>query len=495
MSNWSFTPLAYADPGGSTGWWDDMVNAIVSGSNGSAVVVQGRNGAVGDGVTNSTAGINAAIAAAPAGGTVLFGPGLWLTDALTITKPITLTSVGGRFAAWLKPRTAITTPLVTFSLPTSSGTGSNRNLYGPSVVNLGMDLYAAPQATGIDFAYNSGGGGHPLVRDVYIQGGNVSINVAQANGWIEDCALFDADRMIVVNGDQGAELTLRDLYLGRNVAGTTTAAVDVTSSTSGPKGAIYAHNIRLSVNYPTGTATYGFRAVAATTYTSLPLFLNSCIFDNVTTALKTTNISDVEVNGGWYNSGNLGPAYEVEGGRDIKLRDATWFGGPSGTPSSIKFLGGNTDYLSTSGNRFHTNPIFRMPASGAPTNLYPGNDILWVGDPSTITNDLTLFRAALGKRHQYGLEIDDVPIIKEVANGPSGLVALSGGTATVAHTQASASNTVIHATHRIISGTPGNLILQNVTDATSFTIQSWKADGTLQTADNSTVAWFMYRRT
>ncbi len=71
---------------------------------------------------------------------------------------------------------------------------------------------------------------------------------------------------------------------------------------------------------------------------------------------------------------------------------------------------------------------------------------------------------------------------------------LAAGTVTITDAKTSAAATDAIAIHRVVAGTPGRQLRVTYTDATGYTVTSYKADGTVETADTSIVSVMVFYR-
>jgi hypothetical protein len=353
--------------------------------------------AVADGVTDATAAIAAAISAAPAGSTILFPDvGTYLTDPITVTKRLRFQGQG-RWQTVLKPRVLTTGTLLDCSLAT--GTAAD---YGTEIVGLGIDLSNSPAATGIKLGVNT----HWCrLTGVRVSDGAVSIDNRGFNNKLHDVELFDAaTNFLKVDGDTGTELSISKLTMARNTAGTTACGILIESTVgSGIKGAVWMSDVKLQVNVSGGgVVTTGMKIVASVDV-SLPLFATNVVLDNVTgggAALELVRVRDIHFHNGWLNAAGASTngAVRIEDGGDIWITGNNLYGGAS-SGCSFDFAGGTTDGIFLSKNRLATQPFYKMPASGKPTNLYL--DDVTTTAITQLTNDAPSLFAALGARGVY----------------------------------------------------------------------------------------------
>lgn len=361
----------------------------------SGMVVQAEWYGAADG-EDSTAAIVAAMAAAPAGGVILFGSGQFFSDQIVATKQLTFMG-RGRWSTWLSATTAFTDPLIFFDLPATSPT--IRAYYGAGIRDIGIDLENAPGATGVLWGDNAG---WPHAQNALVNRGAVSLDIRAPNGWMEDMVLLDADKFISI-GDVGLELVLRDVNMSRNIAGTTTTAIECIATTTGIHGALYIENVRLSCNTGVGQVNCGLW-VEAPSILSIPVFADKLIIDNTVgggPGLNFVNVTDVSVINSWVNTGSAagGPCVRIEGGGNLKFTNNSYFGGASGiaSPKTYDFVGGDTTTFQSTGNYCPTGPVYFLPATDGPTDMRTDDVIPGATVMAQITNDVPQFVTAMSK--------------------------------------------------------------------------------------------------
>lgn len=360
-----------------------------------------RYGAVGNGIANDTAAIQAAIDAAPAGSTIYIPNGVWLVSTITTTKQLHFKG-DDQWTTVLQAVSGHTGAVIEFNLSAVIPPSGVRNYFGSSVTNLGIDMTAASAATGVLVGANSS---WVRLSNLSSRGGAISIDNRGANNWLQDLHLFDAARFIVIDGDTGLELTIRDVAMGRNTAGQTVVGIEVTcDSAAGIKGALMMENVRLASGTTGGVSTVcGLKMSAPSPGVSVPLFAKGCIFDNITgshgsqatCAMELVHVFDVKFNHGWLNAGTFGPAVRITGGGRIWFTENTMFGGPTADPKTYEFVSGSTNGFYSRGNYTPTNVIYHIPAVGYPTNVFT-DDVSILSVPSAVTNRPVEFAAGAG---------------------------------------------------------------------------------------------------
>lgn len=350
-------------------------------------------GAVGDGVANDTAAIAAAYAACPAGGTLYFPNGFYVTDAIVIAKCIHILG-DGRWTSWLKPRTAITTPLVKFNLAAPGATV--RNVYGPSMTGMGIDNTSAVAATGIEVSVNTG---WFVGYDLFIEGGAVGINNIGTNSRFERFRIINTSKFVHIDGDTGGECTLREGDCTAYTVACTVGIEMVCASGGANKGDLRIDNVALNTtNSGGGTLDLGL-LMSCPSLTSMPLFANQLVVDNAKKGLKFLNIADVRVADSWINAAaGTTSAVEIAGGYNHKYSGNTYFGGSGGGGSTYEFTGGTACAgFQSSDNKCPTGPVYRITGS-RPTDHTLDDICPGATAPAQVTNDVPFLSVNAARR-------------------------------------------------------------------------------------------------
>jgi len=145
-------------------------------------------GAKGDGVTDDTAAIQAAINACPAGGVVRFRQGTYKITGLTISKGITLQGTGGADAAWTNFGTLITMDSATGVAFTVS---AHRCKFRDMAI---QNVHATAPTAGAGIKVVSGGGDRTHYGpDLCVRGFFYNIDHQAGKEWTMDpsCFLYD----------------------------------------------------------------------------------------------------------------------------------------------------------------------------------------------------------------------------------------------------------------------------------------------------------------
>ena len=418
--------LNFVDPvvGAAGPGWAAAINDALAKIEGAAVVSVKAYGAAGDGVTNDTAAIAAAIAACPAGGTVWFPAGNYLSDPILVPKGITL-RVYGRFSSWITQRAATSSPLITLDATNTATT--NRTVYGAAVRDLGLDLRPAPTSTGILITTNTG---WPKLENLYIEGGAISLDVRGPNGFYHDLVMVDAGKFVSL-AQTGLECRWRDIATTRGTAGTTTQVLECICADTTGKGAIYIQGWIHNSGVGGGVATTGGMKITAPGAVSLPVFAVGVVLDNGSgpnAGIELVNVRDQTWSAGWINTaGSPGaPCVRITGGGNLRFKDMQYFGG--GSPAkTYDFVGGSTVGFASTGCYCPTGPVYYLPSSGKPTELTLDDWVPGAVATSQVTNDTAGLYAGTARRWgavalQNRLILSDVPWVGPPAVG-SGVMA------------------------------------------------------------------------
>lgn len=392
-TNLNFTDPAVGAPGPG---WAAAINDALAKIEGAARVSVKAYGAAGDGVTNDTAAIAAAIAACPAGKTVWFPAGNYLSDPILVPKGITLAGEG-RFASWITQRAATATPLITLDATNSSTTV--RGVYGAAVRDLGLDVRPAPTSTGILITTNTG---WPKLENLYVEGGAISLDVRGPNGFFHDIVMVDAGKFVSL-AQTGLECRWRDISTNRDTAGTTTQVLECICADASPKGALYIQGWVHNTGFSGGVATTGGMKITAPSSVSLPVFAVGVILDNGSgpnAGIELVNVRDQTWSNGWVNTaGSPGaPCVRITGGGNLKFKDMHYFGGGTPTTKTYDFVGGSTVGFVSVGCSCPTGPVYYLPTTGKPSDLFLDDWVPGATSLAQVTNDVAGLTAAVAKR-------------------------------------------------------------------------------------------------
>lgn len=454
---------------------------IISLEFGVMVVNVKKFGAVGDGVANDTAAIAAAIAACPTGGWVYFPNGLYLTDPISISKCLHLIG-DGRYTSWLKSRAAHTTALVQWTVPLPGAT--TRNVYGPSMYGIGLDLALATGGIGVEVSVNTG---WFVARDMYIQNGAKGFNIIGTNARIEGVRGVDCVRFVSIAGDTGGELTIKDCDFTSFSVGCVVGIEMIAATGGANKGDLRLDNV--VVNGGGGAVTLGL-LMTSPSVTSMPLFANQLVIDNALAGIRLVNVSDIHLADSWVNAAaGTGVAIEIAGGSNLKFTNNTYFGGTRGT---YEFTGATAaDGFVSTHNKAPSAFIYRITGTAPTAETCVLDDII----PGATTkaqvtnNEPWLFSCAIrrwgGVRLQDRLQVQEPVQYGVLAAGTATLVA---GVVTVNNASVNSTASDIYAFHRTIGGTVGILQVSSLVNGVSFQISSTSA------TDTSVISWLMVSR-
>ncbi len=453
------------------------------------------------------AGLAALMAAAGPGDHLVFPKGQMFVPASTIAnnqaaRALTLEGAG-KLSSWVTPIADFTGVLVDLA-PAATPPNGPLGAYGGGVLGLGLNLSYAPSCTGVHLGQWTG---WAELRDLWVQGGAVSIWNEGTNNWMEDLRLFDAGHFFSINGNTGLELTIRDVQTARNVVGTTAQVLSVSSSLSAAQGgALYIHDFRHSNGPGIGVHTPAGFLIASTGNAdlSIPTFASKVVLDNISgggPGIELRSVRDQHFEGGWINCGAAsgGPAVRVTGGGNLHFQGFDYFGGGSGTGlyKTYDFAGGSTCGFVSKGNTCPTNWVYYLPTSGGPTAMICDDFVPGGVASMPVSNDMAQFLAATSTP-RYGSQLfSDKAILAQpvLPDGrASGFATLVAGTVTIPTPLADGTYSVIHKGYRTIQGTPGILVDGGFVTGTSFTVNSVKSTGGLNTADNSVIEWMVVAR-
>lgn len=474
-------------------------------------VTNGRWGLVPDlpgAAAANGSGLVALIAAAGPGDHIVFPKGEMFLPAATIanaTAGRALTFEGkGKLSSWVTPVGDFTGALLDLSPPGPPKNGA-RGDYGGGVAGLGLNLSYAPSCRGIHLGRWAA---WAELRDLWIQGGTIAIWNEGSNNWMENLRLFDSGTFFNINGDTGLELTIRDVQTARNIPGTTTYVLTVTSTLTGANGgALYVSDFRHSSGTSGGVKTNAGFLIASrggNNNLSIPTFASNVVLDNITgggPGVELVGVRDQHFSDGWINCGAAsgGPCVRITGGGNLRFAGNDYFGGGSGSGinKTYDFVGATTTGFVSLANTCPTNWVYYLPPSGGPRSMICDDLVPGGVGGMAVSNDMPQFLAAtstprFGSRYHSDPTVLARPVLPD--GKASGFAVLKGGTVTVATPLADAMLSVIHKGYRTVSGTPGFLVDGGIVTGSSFTINSLTPAGALNTADNSTIEWMVVAR-
>lgn len=388
--------LSYATPGGAIDLADLVPVAALDPTLPSWVPVSvGINvrlyGATGNGVTNDTAAIAAAIAAAPAGSVVYFPAGVYKTDQIVVTKMLHFRG-DGRYSSWLKPNSAAVTGLARFVVAAGAG---GLNVYGASFEHLGIDLSAHPTSVGL---YVGATTGWFVGEDIYVQGGAVAIQNVGTNSRFERLRLVDAGIFIRVQGDTGMELTLKDIDATRASAGTTTWGIEIIGTlAAGNGGDLRMDNVVINSAAAGGAVLSGGILMQYPGNVSIPVFANDVVIDNCAgPALYLDHVKDTRWNECWLNSAaGATSAVQITAGGNHQFAHTNLFG----ATGTYEFLGAvATAVFRSEANTCPSGPVYRFTGAGGWTDAVVDDIVPGAVALAQVTNDTVKFNAGLARR-------------------------------------------------------------------------------------------------
>jgi hypothetical protein len=453
------------------------------------------------------AGLSALVAAAGPGDHIVFPSGeMFLPAASTANTRAgrALTFEGkGKLSSWVTPVADFAGAVFDLS-PGGAPPNGARGAYGGGVSGLGLNLMYAPSSTGIHLGPWAG---WAELRDLWVQGGAITIWNEGCNNWMEDLRLFDAGQFFYINGNTGLELTIRDVQTARNTVGTTSRVLTVASTlTAAAGGALYIQDFRHSSGTSNGVQTNaGFLITSANNAKlSIPTFASKVVLDNITgggPGVELHQVSDQRFEGGWVNCGaaTSGPCVRISGGANLRFEGNQFFGGGSGVGvyKTYDFVGGATSGFVSRANTCPTNWVYYLPATGGPQSMICDDLVPGGVEGMAVSNDMAQFQAATstpryGSQHFSDKAILARPVLPD--GRVSGFATLQAGTVSIRTPLADATYSIIHKGYRTIKGTPGILAEGGIVTGSSFTINSTTAAGGLNKADNSVIEWVIFQR-
>jgi hypothetical protein len=371
--------------------------------------------AVVDGVTDNTSMINDIIADAPAQSTIRFrdpGPvacGPWDT----ITKPLRIFGAGGRWSTQLVIPDDTDEPIIHFDV--DMGTGWIFDHYGATVKQLGINMYDAPSATGLRISPSSHWAD---ISHMAIMGGYQGVDHHGPNGMYARMFMQDASDCLFNTDEFGLGLHLSHMQLYRNVPGVTDAYIKcVMDYDEGTLlGSFNLLDVVGGANEAGGAVVNNGLIVSNTQETEMQVFGSQVVLDNVTgggAGAKFVHIRQVTMNDGWINSATNGenpggPTIEITGGEQYVFNNNRYFG--ADCTYEFKDSSDIPRGFHSKGNTCPTGPVYKVAATGRPTEIdvddwCPGATVI-----GQITNDEDWFVGASRKR--WGrLDLQQVPHI------------------------------------------------------------------------------------
>jgi hypothetical protein len=459
--------------------------------------------AVVGGVVDNTSMIEDKIgeAIANGNGSVRFAdPGpVGVTAIPTIEAAVRMVGAGGRFGTRLVALEDTADPILDFDIPLSVDT--IWHLYGPSVERLAIDLSGAPSATGIKVGTNSGWfEGERIV----IQGGYRSLDHNGPNAYFNQCKFNDATDCMVYITDGGLEVSFTKMNLARDIPGTTDAYMKVILASGGQKGDLRLTSIQGgSGQGPSGAITNNGIIITAPVLTNLPVVASRVTLDNVIgggPGLTLTNIESVDWSGGWINTAGAegGPPVRIYGGGDITFRGVK-YRGSFVDQRTYDFTGGSTRGFESTGCYCPTGPVYWLPETDKPTDMYVNDDIPGATDLGQITNDIEGFRLATrrlwgARNFQDRIHMSSVPWVVDpfMDIGTLGDGGVPGRTI-ISSPDVDGFFSQFIPFRFAVAGTLGRLeVVSRDAGTDTVTIESRRTDGTLEVDDESIVGFIRF---
>lgn len=428
-----------------------------------------------DGVTNSTAELEAAILAAPSGGVVLL-PGAAagiVVDPITVDKAVTVVGMGP-WGTRLIPSSNYADPVLTFDRTVDSSEGIWGN-YGPALVGVGIDRMA--HMGGPCIRTESTAAWLALHR-VLCAGGTRSIEHHAPNATMQHLWLWDPSDAMIDMDEDGLELHMRHVVMSANVTALDTYIRLTIASGGGLKGAIYGDDV-------TGNAVAvvdNGMVVTAPSLTEVPCFFTKLVLDNVTGGGPCIDLKDIQtftVKDGWLNGSN--GCVRMDGCVNPRFESLRTRGGTH----TFEWVNDTTQGF-TSRCEVFTGPAYKISTANKPTLIDVDDDVAGATDIGQVTNDAAWFMAESTHRRKWSsLRLQGLLRQREGgATPPQGFGNMVSGVLTVTHASVTP-NTRVEFWRGTTGVAPGELhhdVADNIA-GTSFKIKSTSA------TDNGRVHW------
>lgn len=516
-------PVIGQDP-----WGDDLNAALNQIGDLATNVTDEAYGAVGDGVVNDTAAVQAAIDAVEAagGGVVYFPPGTFVVSSLTVSSNVRLVGAG-REASEI--RKSVNGVLISMSGPSTDATGAthvkysgieNITLNGNSLTGLLLQLYYANNLAFTNVHFTS----------------NLDVMVDTAEFWDSrfiNCTFETAGGaansttpMINLRNSAAAagfgfsaDNVNQIVFLGCRFENFFNGAIRITagtSNTNNPNG-VYITDCKMETSQLRGGSHLLASADCRGIYVNGLYAFAGGFFSGyatsqhiITWSAQDSSLENVLISNGAVATVNSGVDLFSGAGSTASLRNV--IGQYDTAPT-----GAHIFYEASSTADFHIENCAGSTgtqASGTIPIRYAGHSPLKqvAGVPSDASFTVAPLNGSLALNTTAGelymriggswVPIDSAPTnftvggnfianvagnglrVAEGANAKMGTTALVGGTATVANTSVTATSRIF-LTSQVDGGTPGFVRVSARTAGTSFTITS--SSGT----DTSTIAWML----
>lgn len=387
-------------------------------------------GLAGDGITDDTTVLQAAITAAASGATLLIPAGTFLVSQLTCNKRITFLGAGWEKTIFLA-KTGSAGPILNFS-----HTGLIRY---SEIGGFSVNMQNAPAVVAMYLRNLESG----RIHDVFIHGNGVAnggtygIQTSRTSNCFFD-RIYCHDQATAgmsINGDLdtgsgGMGHRFADIIIKRTQAGTMVAGFELLRTSAQDVGGIYLENVRTNRN--AGSMTYGFRfynsviddgtAVAGIGPGQF-IHMDRCVSDNVdgTAPIYFENIGQVRIEESYFSRSDATAtgAMIIDGGHRIHCYDTyignVVFRSTLSAPKVLSFYDNTMENTAT--------PMFTLDASAIaapPTTFRFGNN--YVSSGKAISNRVDI----VSNQQDESNPLSSVKILTNSGGGRADTLVLSG---------------------------------------------------------------------
>lgn len=385
-------------------------------------------GAVGDGSTDDTTAIDAAVTAAASGDTIFFPPGSYVRTAWTVTKFLRILG-SGEDKTTLKAKTGTTGPFININFAALT---PNFEMGGFTV-----DMTNAATQDAVKCNNVKRGG---YVHNITINLGATGLTITNSGAaYYSNILIFDQTTAGVnVDGDGGLETKFQNLVVSTLTAVTTPVGFKVTRTAATDVGGVFLQNVQVNQSSP-GTITKGFLFTSSASNTPFIIFADQCVADGMAgPGWEFVNVDQANLVDCW-SSVLTNAAVKIDGGLRLAFSGG-FYNAAAASQGAFEFANSNTRTTIT-GAGLSGAYAYKMPGSNGPTLLSVGyND--QAGITTSETNDTTIFSASQSAVRSSPLTIPygsltlgsgNLTLTSGNATLTSGNLTLSSGNATLAN--------------------------------------------------------------